>query len=613
MRGRWWSILLVIVTLGAAALLAAGAPAALAGPRADAGAGLQPLDELKLVATSGAAGDQLGFDVAYSDGVSVAGAPYRTVGGNALQGSAFVFRHDGELYVQDELTAGDGAAGDAFGYGTATSGDTVVIGAPSHDVGGSADQGAVYVFEYAEGMWTQQAKLTASDGAAGDWFGSFVGISGDTIAVSAANKQVGGNPYQGAVYIFTRSGDAWTQQAMLTAGDGQMYDGLGFTLAIDGDTVVAGAMNHEVGGNPGQGASYVFARAGGVWSQQAMLTASDGQAGDAFGWTNGIDGDTVVVGAFAANGGTGGSYVFTRTSGVWSQQAELTAPGLSTGDGFGSGAGIDGDVAVVGAQYQTIGGNANQGAAYMYVRTGDTWGEPVQLVASDGGAGDNFGWWIQAEDNTVLIGAPFSTVDGNAAQGAAYLYTPSIGPSVEATGWKAGWQRRPVTLSFSATASDGGAPVKATQFWIEGVTHMWTPAASLRVAQQGATRVQYRAVDVNGTPGAVKTGTVRIDSRRPRVVAEPASGAAGSVVRLRYRVSDPAPGCGKALVRLVVSDAGGRVLTKSSTRPVTTNAGHTVRISARRLAPGTYRVALRAVDRAGNFQRGLTVTTLRVY
>ena len=607
MRGRWWSILLVVVTLGAAALLAAAAlaPAAFAG--------LQPLDELKLVANSGAAGDQLGFDVAYSGGVSVAGAPYRTVGGNTSQGSAFVFRHSGELFMQDELTAGDGAAGDLFGYGTAVSGDTVVVGAPSSDVGGSADQGSVYVFGYAEGAWTQQAKLTASDGAAGDWFGSFVGISGDTIAVTAPNKQVGGNPYQGAVYVFTRSGDTWTQEAMLAAADGRAYDALGFTLAIDGDTVVAGAMSHEVGGHPGQGASYVFARSGGGWSQQAMLTASDGEAGDGFGWTNGIDGDTVVVGAFSANGGVGGSYVFTRASGVWSQQAELTAPGLSPGDAFGSGAGIDGDVAVVGAQYQTVGGNAGQGAAYVFSRTGDTWGEPVQLVASDGGAGDNFGWWIQAEDNTVLIGAPFATVDGDAAQGAAYLYTPAVGPSIKATGWRAGWQRRPVTLRFSAAASDGGAPVEATQYWIDGLTHMWTPSSVLRVTAQGATRVQFRAVDVNGTSGPVKTGTVRIDSRRPRVGAEPASGPAGAVVRLRYRVSDPAPGCGKAMVRLVVSDAGGRVLTKSSTRPVTTNAGHTVRISARRLTPGTYRVALRAVDRAGNFQRGLTVTTLRVY
>jgi hypothetical protein len=592
--------------------LALLAPAALAGPRADAGAGLQPLDELKLVAIDGAAGDNLGFDVAYSGGVSLAGAPYRAVGGNAGQGAAYVFRHSGELFTQDELTASDGAAQDAFGFGTDIDGATIVVGAPGHDVGGNADQGAAYVFTYSEGSWTQQAKLTASDGTGGDNFGSFAGISGDTIAVSAPYKKVGANDYQGVVYVFARSGDDWTQQAALTADDAQAYDYLGFTFGIDGDTVVAGAQSHQVGANAGQGASYVFARSGGVWSQQAMLTAADGEAGDSFGWTNGIDGDTVVVGAYSANAGTGGSYVFTRTGGVWSQQAELTAPGLVSGDAFGSGAGIDGDLAVVGAQYQTIGGNAGQGAAYVYTRTGDTWSEPTQLVASDGGAGDNFGWWIQAEGNTVLIGAPFSIVEGNAAQGAAYLYAPSEGPSVVVNGPTARWQRRPAGLQFTAIPSEGGAPVAATQYWIDGVTHMWTPASKLRVTSQGVTRVQVRAVDVNGTPGPVVTRTVRIDSKRPRVQARPAAGAAGSVVRLHYRVRDARPGCGHALVRLVVSDASGRVLTKSSTRPATTNAWHTMRISTRALSPGTYRVALRARDAAGNFQRGLTVTTLQV-
>jgi len=608
MHPRPWSTLLILVALGAALL----ASTALAGPPADAGAGLQPLEELKLVALGGAAGDELGFDVAYSGGVSVAGAPYRSVGGNAEQGAAFVFRHSGELFVQDELTASDGAPGDWFGYGTAISGDTVVVGAPGHDVGGNAEQGAVYVFGYSEGDWTQQAKLTASDGAAGDQFGTFVGISGDTIAVSAPSRKVGANEYQGAVYVFVRSGDAWTQQAVLTAGDGQPLDYLGFTFGIDGDTVVAGAQFHQVGANAGQGASYVFTQSGGVWSQQATLTAADGAANDSFGWTNGIAGDTVVVGAASANAGTGGSYVFTRTAGVWSQQAELTVPGLVPGDLFGSGAGVDGDVAVIGAQHQTIGGNTAQGAAYVYTRTGDTWSAPTQLVASDGGADDNFGWWIQAEGNTILVGAPGATVDGKAAQGAAYLYVPSEGPSAVINGPANGWQRRPANLQFMAIPSQGGAPVAATQYWIDGVTHMWTPASRLRVTAQGVTRVQVRAVDVNGTPGPVVTRTVRIDSKRPRVQARPAAGAAGSTARLRYRVRDPRPGCGRALVRLVVSDAGGRVLTRSSTRPATTNAWHTVRVSTRALAPGTYRVALRAMDRAGNFQRGLTVTTLRV-
>jgi hypothetical protein len=371
-------------------------------------------------------------------------------------------------------------------------------------------------------------------------------------------------------------------------------------------------MDHQVGANASQGACYVFVRSGGVWSQQAILTAADGQADDKFGWSSGVDGDTAIVGAYGANEGAGGSYVFTRADGVWSQQAALTAPGLSPGAGFGSAAGIDGDLAVIGAEDQTIGGNSGQGAAYVYTRSGTTWSEPTRLVASDGGAGDNFGWWIEAEGNTALIAAPFATVDGRWGQGAAYLYVPSEGPSAVVNGPAGGWERRPADLQFMAIPSQGGAPVAATQYWIDGVTHMWTPAAELRVTRQGVTQVQVRAVDVNGTPGPVVTRTVRIDSRRPRVQARPAAGAAGSIAWLHYRVRDPRPGCGHALVRLVVSDASGRVLTRSSTRPATTNAWHTVGISTRALPAGTYRVALRAMDRAGNFQRELTVTTLRV-
>jgi len=602
-------ILLCIAILGAAVLGAAVlAGAAPAGANAD----LQPLQEQKLVATDGARADFLGYEVAYSGGVSVAGAPSRTVGANRGQGAAYVFSQSGELLTQDVLTASDGAVGDGFGVSVGIDGDTIVVGTPTHALPGRVVSGAVYVFVHSNGAWTQQAKLTAADGAAGDDFGTSVGISGDTVVVTAPRKQVGANECQGAVYVFARSGDTWTHQATLTASDGQADDYLGWSLDIDGDTVVTGAMDRQVGANAKQGACYVFVRSGSVWGQQAMLTAADGQADDRFGWTSAVDGDTAIVGASGANADVGGGYVFTRADGVWSQQAELTAPGLSPGAGFGSVAGIDGDLAVIGAQDQTIGGNSGQGAAYVYTRSGTTWSEPTQLVASDGGAGDSFGWWIEAEGNTALIAAPFSTVDGRWGQGAAYLYVPSEGPQAVVGGPAGAWERRPANLRFMAIPSQGGAPVAATQYWIDGITHMWTPASKLRVTAQGVTRVQVRAVDVNGTPGPVVTRTVRVDSRRPRVQARPAAGAAGSIARLHYRVLDPRPGCGHALVRLVVSDASGRVLTRSSTRPATTNAWHTVGIRTRALPAGTYRVALRAMDAAGNFQRGLTVTTLQV-
>ena len=223
-----------------------------------------------------------------------------------------------------------------------------------------------------------------------------------------------------------------------------------------------------------------------------------------------------------------------------------------------------------------------------------------------------FGASVDLADNTLAVGAPGESLAGAPFCGDAYLGVPTVGPSVRKTGGGPGWHRRPVRLRLSATASDLGAPVGATQYWVAGVSHMWTDAPSLRVTAQGVTRVSYRAVDVNGTPGAKRRIAVRIDSRRPRVVAGPATASGRAVTRLAYSVTDHVPGCGYALVRLVVSDARGLVLTRSSTHPVTTNAAHTVRVRTGGLAPGTYRVAWRARDAAGNFQRGLTVTTLHV-
>ena len=158
---------------------------------------------------------------------------------------------------QAELNAADGAPGDILGCSVAVSGDTALVGAPNHAVGGTA-----YVFVYSGGVWTQQAELIASDGAAGDYFGSSVSISGDSALVGASGHAVGGNAYQGAAYVFVRSGSTWTQRAELTAADGAAWDNLGSSVAISGDTALVGAPSHAVSGNSQQGAAYVFAGSG---------------------------------------------------------------------------------------------------------------------------------------------------------------------------------------------------------------------------------------------------------------------------------------------------------------------------------------------------------------
>src|SRR5207244_2622086 len=131
----------------------------------------------------------------------------------------------------------------------AVSGDTALVGAYGDN------HGSVYVFTRAGGVWTQQAKLTASDGAVGDVFGYNVALSGDTALVGARNA----NAQQGAAYVFTRSGGVWTQQQKLTAGDGVAQDHFGRGVALSGDTALVGASGDDVGAaNTSEGSAYVF-------------------------------------------------------------------------------------------------------------------------------------------------------------------------------------------------------------------------------------------------------------------------------------------------------------------------------------------------------------------
>ncbi len=190
-------------------------------------------------------------------------------------GARYPLRVDPIVWTQEaELTAADGAAGDTFGQSVSVSGGTAIVGAAGHVANGN--QGAAYVFVQSGTTWTQQAELTASDGAASVGFGTSVSVSGGTAVVGAPSHKVGTNAVQGAAYVFVQSGTTWTQQAELTAADGAPFDRFGSAVSVSGGTAVIGAYSHTVGPNALQGAAYVFVQSGTTWTQQAELTAGDG-------------------------------------------------------------------------------------------------------------------------------------------------------------------------------------------------------------------------------------------------------------------------------------------------------------------------------------------------
>jgi hypothetical protein len=278
-----------------------------------------------------------------------------------------------------------------------------------------------------------------------------VTIAGSVVLVGAPSATVGANATQGAVYVFVKPSSGWksmTETAKLTASDGKAGDSLGFTsLNGTGTLALLGAFGAAVGSNAGQGAAYIFVKPTSGWKTtstfNAKLTASDGMAGDSFGFCNfgggcmTTDGKTVLIGAPQGNGptGPGKAYIFTEPTSGWATTsaftAELTSSDSLTGDNFGFSAAISstGTTAIVGAEFATVGTNSRQGAAYIFTKPSSGWKTTstfkAKLTASNGKPFTFFSYGGAAiSGSTAAVGALGTKVGSNADQGAAYVFGP---------------------------------------------------------------------------------------------------------------------------------------------------------------------------------------------
>ncbi len=264
------------------------------------------------------------------------------------------------------------------------------------------------------GSWAEQDHLTEGGGGDTDLFGYSVAISGDTVVIGSNGDDAPAHD-QGSAYVFTRSGTAWLLQQKLSASDGAVSDVFGWSVAISGDTLVVGAQGDDAPAAD-QGSAYVYTRSGTVWSLQQKLTASDGLAADAFGWSVAINGDTVVVGAKADDAFIGSAYVFTRSGTVWSEQQKLTASDGATGDVFGSSVAISGDTVVVGA-YLDDAPAADQGSAYIFNKTCPPDLTITDVSTAEGNSGSTtFGFTVNLSAPAPPGGVTFdiATADGTA-------------------------------------------------------------------------------------------------------------------------------------------------------------------------------------------------------
>jgi hypothetical protein len=404
----------------------------------------------KLLPSDGAGGvpygDLFGYSIAVSGDTIVVGARYESPGGSVHQGAAYVFVKPARgwsstLTESAKLTNSDGAAGDQMGFWVSIAGSTIVVGAPLAPVGPDVDRGAAYVFLRPTTGWsgslTENAKLTASDGAFLDLFADSVSISSDTntIVAGARLPTVGGHPYQGAAYVFVKPGGGWsghlTENAKLTASDGATEDQFGLASATTGDLVVVGAPF----AGATKGAAYVFVKPSGGWAghltENAKLNSSDGGV-DALGWAVTILGDTVFAGGpeatVGANQYQGAVYAYTKPVGGWSgtlsENARLTAPDGASLDELGVSLASSGATVVTGSA-ATIAGKLYQGAVYIYQRPVPGWFGNLtpyaKVIASDGQAGDYLGTSVGISGTTIAAGARTAVVGGR-NQGAAYVF-----------------------------------------------------------------------------------------------------------------------------------------------------------------------------------------------
>ena len=328
-----------------------------------------------------------------------------------------------------------------FGISVSVDGDLAILGARLADDGSTVEAGAAYIHGRNVGgadNWGLVKKIKASDAEAADYFGWSVSISGNTAVVGAIQEDSKGLN-AGAAYVFERDHggtDNWGQRAKITASDGSATNrDFGYSVTIDGDTAII-SMRQEDSNGTNAGAVYVFERdLGGTnsWGERTKITADDGGEGDGLGWSVALHGDTVIVGAPHEDGAAadaGAAYVYERDLGgtdSWGQRVKLT-PSYTTGTAmlFGTSVALRSDGAVIGAPGDDELG-ANNGAAYVHERDeGGTnnWGQVKRLTASDAVNSAAYGSSVAIDGDILVIGVPFDVKNPYYLRfvGAAYMY-----------------------------------------------------------------------------------------------------------------------------------------------------------------------------------------------
>ncbi len=369
-----------------------------------------------------------GFSVALSGDTALVGAEWDNDNGTQ-SGSVYVYQREpgpeGSWVFIQKLLASDGTTNNRFGSAVTIDGDVIVVGAFGHFHDGDSGSGSAYLFRFDKdsSMWIEKQELLASDGVAGDKFGSSVAISGNVVLIGAADNDHDGGTNAGAAYIYRFNPETlqWIEVQKLTASDAMNFDGFGLSVSLAGDLALIGTPGQD-GAQEETGAAYVFRfdPDTATWVEQAKVFASDGAAHDSFGWSVGVSENVALAGALGAKSDAGAAYVFRfdPKSSAWFEEQTLLPSGGAP-EQFGRAVAIDGDTALIGSPFADAVGDS-YGAAYVFRYDGDTsqWSQDDMLVPDPGPWTAFFGWSVALDGDRAVCGAHGE----DQQRGAAYIY-----------------------------------------------------------------------------------------------------------------------------------------------------------------------------------------------